>query len=59
MVAPLTKTRNNKQKMLKEIVNICIEILLFPKGSLDFIDFRILKGISKKLNELHERAKPE
>jgi hypothetical protein len=58
VVAPLTKTRMHKIKILKELSSILYEIAWYPMGSLDRMDIRKLKEILKKLNELHERAKP-
>ena len=58
MTAPLTKTRIKKQKMLKEIITKSADLLSFPKGSLDHMDYRKLSKILKHLNELLERAKP-
>jgi len=58
MTAPLTKTRQNKIKMLKEINMITYSMAWFPMSCLDMMDFRKLKDILRKLNELYERAKP-
>jgi hypothetical protein len=58
MVAPLTKTREHKKELLKEIIRINVDLISYPKGCLDRMDLRVLKQITKKLNELKERAKP-
>lgn len=58
MVSPLKKTRDKKIEMIREIHDICFRLSTYPKGYLDQIDYRILKRTLKKLNELHESAKP-
>ena len=58
MTAPLTETRDNKILILREISSLTWDILLFPKGSLDRVDMRLLKKLLKNLNMLKERAKP-
>jgi len=58
MTAPLTKTRQHKIEILKELSGILYEIAWYPMGSLDRMDIRKLKEILKKLKELYERAKP-
>jgi len=58
MTAPLTKTRERKQDMIQEMVSILMKMAMFPKGSLDSMDMRIMKKILKNLKELEERGKP-
>ena len=58
MVSPLKRTRDKKLEMIREMHDVCFMINTYPKGNLDNIDFRLLKQLSKKLNVLHERAKP-
>jgi len=58
MVAPLTRTREHKKELLKEIIRINVDLISYPKGCLDRMDLRVLKQITKKMKELQERAKP-
>lgn len=58
MSSPLTDTRNKKVIMLKDMLKEILEILLYPKGSLDRADMRHIKEILKKLKMLKERAEP-
>lgn len=58
MTAPLTKRRIKKQKMLKEIISKSADLLSFPKGALDHMDYRKLTKILKHLTDLLDRAKP-
>ena len=58
MTSPLKKTRDKKRAMLLDFMETSIKILLYPKGCLDQIDFRLLKKLSNNLNELYYKAKP-
>jgi hypothetical protein len=58
MVSQQTQTRDNKIALFKSIILALIEILILPKGSLNRIDMREIKQISKKVNMWLERAKP-
>jgi hypothetical protein len=58
MVSQQTQTRDNKINLFKSIIGSLVEILILPKGSLNRIDMREIKQVSKKVNGWHERAKP-
>jgi hypothetical protein len=58
MTSQLKQTRTNKQAMLKAMANDIMDLLILKKGRLDKVDFRVLKEISKKLNECKSKADP-
>ncbi len=52
MTSPLKQTRDKKKSILKEVNKIAVNILCYPKSSLDRIDMRVLKKLLKKLSDL-------
>lgn len=58
MTSPLKATRERKLAILQEMIQIECRMLTYPKKSLDLMDMRIMKKISRKLKELDDRGKP-
>ncbi len=58
MTSPLKKTRDKKRAMIQHMHGLCFMLISFPRSSLDQMDYRNLKKVTNKLNELFERAKP-
>jgi len=49
MVSPQTQSRDNKRKMLKEIIDHAIDLLAGSKERLDSVDSRNIKKIVSAL----------
>jgi len=58
MTAPLTITRKNKEAIIKDMIEMLIEMLTYARGRLDRMDMRKLRELSNNLKELKDKAKP-